>query len=71
MAAAVAMPGQMIGGEFAMNEQKYRPYGGGYGSGRPYSGRPWGGYGGGYGGYTGGGKLFENLIQNLDLMRLF
>jgi len=62
------MPGQMIGGQFAMNEQKYRPYG--YGSGRPYSGRPWGGYGSGYGGYTGGGnsgKLFENLLQKLDL----
>lgn len=45
LAAAVAMPGQMMGGDFDVNEQRYRPYGGygGYGGGRPWGGRPWGG----------------------------
>lgn len=43
LTAAIAMPGQMVGGEFPMNQQQYRPYRGGYGGGRPNGGRPWGG----------------------------
>jgi len=41
LAAALAMPQQTMGDEIDMNEQRYRPYGGGYGYG---GGRPWGNY---------------------------
>lgn len=55
LAIALAMPGQIMANqrEFDVDEQRYRPYGGGYGS--------WGG-GGGW-----GGKFLEIAFKNTQL----